>query len=245
MLPFIVRRLLIGIPLLIASSILVFALVANAGTPQPIEDLMLRQPPPTEAQIEAAERNLGLDKPWYRTLRRLGLRPRRQPHVRHRLQRQPRRPAVVSGPGRHRPSRPGGPRHLGDPRTRRGGDQCPAPVLGVRLRDDVHRVRVLLVAGFLAGRPVEAVRGHTRQRLLRKHRDGPLLRHRPALDARARGQLLRPCLRQHRPPDPAGDHADRDQLRPVQPLHPGLHARHAQGRLRAHGAPRRVFPGGR
>ncbi|MGH9119786.1 MAG: ABC transporter permease [Acidimicrobiales bacterium] len=65
MLPFVVRRLLIGIPLLIASSFLVFALVANAGTPQPIEDLRLRQPPASEAQIEAMERSLGLDKPWY------------------------------------------------------------------------------------------------------------------------------------------------------------------------------------
>jgi peptide/nickel transport system permease protein len=65
MLPFIIRRLLIGIPLLIASSFLVFALVANAGTPQPVEDLMLRQPPPTEGQVEALERSLGLDKPWY------------------------------------------------------------------------------------------------------------------------------------------------------------------------------------
>ncbi len=65
MLPFVVRRLLIGIPLLIASSFLVFALVANAGTPQPVEDLMLRQPPPSEGQVEALERSLGLDKPWY------------------------------------------------------------------------------------------------------------------------------------------------------------------------------------
>jgi peptide/nickel transport system permease protein len=65
MLPFIIRRLLIGIPLLIASSFLVFGLVANAGTPQPIEDLMLRNPPASEAQIQAMERQLGLDQSWF------------------------------------------------------------------------------------------------------------------------------------------------------------------------------------
>ena len=65
MLPFVIRRLLVGIPLLLASSFVVFALVANAGEPLPIENLKLRQPPPTEAQIESMERSLGLDKPWY------------------------------------------------------------------------------------------------------------------------------------------------------------------------------------
>ncbi|MGH9242989.1 MAG: ABC transporter permease [Acidimicrobiales bacterium] len=61
MLPFIVRRVLIGIPLLLASTFVVFLLVANAGTPQAIQDLRLRQPPASEAQIEARERQLGLD----------------------------------------------------------------------------------------------------------------------------------------------------------------------------------------
>lgn len=60
MLPFIVRRLLVSIPLLFLSSFLVFVMVANAG--DPLEDLRLN-PRTTEVQIAQAERNLNLDEP--------------------------------------------------------------------------------------------------------------------------------------------------------------------------------------
>jgi peptide/nickel transport system permease protein len=61
MLSFIVRRLLIAIPLVLLSSVLVFLLVANSG--DPLADLKGRNPPVPEATIEARERQLGLDKP--------------------------------------------------------------------------------------------------------------------------------------------------------------------------------------
>jgi peptide/nickel transport system permease protein len=61
MLSFIIRRLLIAIPLVLLSSVLVFLLVANSG--DPLADLKGRNPPVPEATIEARERQLGLDKP--------------------------------------------------------------------------------------------------------------------------------------------------------------------------------------
>jgi peptide/nickel transport system permease protein len=61
MLSFIVRRLLIAIPLVLLSSVLVFLLVANSG--DPLAELKGRNPPVPEATIEARERQLGLDKP--------------------------------------------------------------------------------------------------------------------------------------------------------------------------------------
>jgi peptide/nickel transport system permease protein len=59
MVRFILRRIAIAIPLLIASSFLSFILVANAG--DPLEDLRLN-PRATEEQIQARERALNLDK---------------------------------------------------------------------------------------------------------------------------------------------------------------------------------------
>ena len=74
-----------------------FALVANAGAPLPIENLELRQPPPTEAQIESMERSLGLDKPWYERygdwMHDLVV----EQHLRHRLQRQRHRSPAAPG----------------------------------------------------------------------------------------------------------------------------------------------------
>jgi peptide/nickel transport system permease protein len=61
MLSFIIRRLLIAIPLVLLSSVLVFLLVANSG--DPLAELKGRNPPVPEATIEARERQLGLDKP--------------------------------------------------------------------------------------------------------------------------------------------------------------------------------------
>jgi peptide/nickel transport system permease protein len=61
MLSFIVRRLLIAIPLVLASSVLVFILVANSG--DPLADLKGRQPPVPPQVIEAREKLIGLDKP--------------------------------------------------------------------------------------------------------------------------------------------------------------------------------------
>jgi peptide/nickel transport system permease protein len=61
MLSFIVRRLLIAIPVVLASSVLVFLLVANSG--DPLADLKGRQPPVPPQVIENREKMLGLDKP--------------------------------------------------------------------------------------------------------------------------------------------------------------------------------------
>jgi peptide/nickel transport system permease protein len=61
MLSFIVRRLLIAIPVVLASSVLVFILVANSG--DPLADLKGRQPPVPPQVIENREKLLGLDKP--------------------------------------------------------------------------------------------------------------------------------------------------------------------------------------
>jgi peptide/nickel transport system permease protein len=61
MLSFIVRRLLIAIPLILLSSVLVFLLVANSG--DPLADLKGRNPPVPEQTIKAREQQLGLDKP--------------------------------------------------------------------------------------------------------------------------------------------------------------------------------------
>jgi|CXWK01.1.fsa_nt_gi ABC-type dipeptide/oligopeptide/nickel transport system permease component len=61
MLRFILRRLLVVIPLLFASSILTFVLVTNIGTPQAIENAMAR-PNASQAQIDSLRRQFGLDK---------------------------------------------------------------------------------------------------------------------------------------------------------------------------------------
>jgi glutathione transport system permease protein len=61
MLSFIVRRLLIAIPVVLAASVLVFILVANSG--DPLADLKGRQPPVPPQVIEAREKLIGLDKP--------------------------------------------------------------------------------------------------------------------------------------------------------------------------------------
>lgn len=60
MLPFVLRRLLISIPLLVLSSFLVFLLVANSG--DPLDDLR-RNPRITPRAIELREQELHLDKP--------------------------------------------------------------------------------------------------------------------------------------------------------------------------------------
>jgi peptide/nickel transport system permease protein len=61
MLSFIIRRLLITIPLVLLASVLVFLLVANSG--DPLADLKGRQPPVPPQVIEAREKLLYLDKP--------------------------------------------------------------------------------------------------------------------------------------------------------------------------------------
>jgi peptide/nickel transport system permease protein len=58
---FIVRRLLISIPLVLLASVLVFLLVANSG--DPLADLKGRNPPVPPQVIEQREKTLGLDKP--------------------------------------------------------------------------------------------------------------------------------------------------------------------------------------
>jgi peptide/nickel transport system permease protein len=61
MLSFIVRRMLIAIPLVLLSSVLVFLLVANSG--DPLADLKGRNPPVPEQVIENREEQLGLNDP--------------------------------------------------------------------------------------------------------------------------------------------------------------------------------------
>jgi peptide/nickel transport system permease protein len=61
MLGFVVRRLASSLLVLLLSSMIVFALVANSGNP--LADLQGRQPPAPAAVIEARSRALHLDKP--------------------------------------------------------------------------------------------------------------------------------------------------------------------------------------
>jgi peptide/nickel transport system permease protein len=61
MLGFVVRRLASSVLVLLLSSIIVFALVANSG--DPLGDLKQRQPPPPASVIELRRANLNLDKP--------------------------------------------------------------------------------------------------------------------------------------------------------------------------------------
>jgi peptide/nickel transport system permease protein len=61
MLSFIIRRLLISIPLVLLASVLVFLLVANSG--DPLAELKSRNPPVPQQVIENREHELGLDKP--------------------------------------------------------------------------------------------------------------------------------------------------------------------------------------
>jgi peptide/nickel transport system permease protein len=60
---FILRRLLVTIPLMLASSVLTFILVTNIGTPQTIENALAR-PNPNQAAIAELRRGFGLDKPF-------------------------------------------------------------------------------------------------------------------------------------------------------------------------------------
>src|SRR4029450_5173429 len=61
MLSFIIRRVLVAIPLVLLSSVLVFLLVANSG--DPLAELRGRNPPVPPQVIEARAHELGLDKP--------------------------------------------------------------------------------------------------------------------------------------------------------------------------------------
>jgi peptide/nickel transport system permease protein len=62
MLAYIIRRVLISIPVLIGSTILVFIMVKFSG--DPLENLKLRNPPPPPATIRLEEHRLGLDQSW-------------------------------------------------------------------------------------------------------------------------------------------------------------------------------------
>src|SRR5262245_48634905 len=61
MLSFIVRRLLISVPIVVLSSVLVFLLVANSG--DPLADLRGRTPPVPAQVIQTRRHQLNLDKP--------------------------------------------------------------------------------------------------------------------------------------------------------------------------------------
>jgi ABC-type dipeptide/oligopeptide/nickel transport system permease component len=62
MLRFLLRRILVAIPLLFFSSILTFILVTNIGTPLKIENA-INKPNSSQAQIDSLRRQFGLDKP--------------------------------------------------------------------------------------------------------------------------------------------------------------------------------------
>src|SRR5262245_36533809 len=61
MLSFIIRRLLVSIPVVILSSVLVFLLVANSG--DPLGELKGRNPPVPKATLDLRRHELNLDKP--------------------------------------------------------------------------------------------------------------------------------------------------------------------------------------
>jgi peptide/nickel transport system permease protein len=62
-LAYVIRRILVSIPILIGSSILVFVMVKLSG--DPLEPLKLRNPPAPRHTIQLEEHRLGLDKPIY------------------------------------------------------------------------------------------------------------------------------------------------------------------------------------
>jgi peptide/nickel transport system permease protein len=64
MLAYAVRRTLAAIPVLIAASALVYVLVAVSG--DPLEPLLLRNPPPPQASIDLVTERLSLDQPIWR-----------------------------------------------------------------------------------------------------------------------------------------------------------------------------------
>ena len=64
MLRFVIRRLLIAIPIVIAASFVVFLLVINAGTPASVERLQ-SNPTHSPAALAKLENDLGLHDPWY------------------------------------------------------------------------------------------------------------------------------------------------------------------------------------
>ncbi|HEX6685768.1 MAG TPA: ABC transporter permease [Candidatus Limnocylindrales bacterium] len=63
MIAYAIRRLLISIPVLIVSSFLVFAMIANSG--DPLEALRVTNPPTPPETIALEAKRLYLDLPWY------------------------------------------------------------------------------------------------------------------------------------------------------------------------------------
>ena len=61
MLRFILRRLLVAIPLLFFASVITFLLVINIGTPKKIEDAIAK-PGHSQKQIDSLRRQFGTDK---------------------------------------------------------------------------------------------------------------------------------------------------------------------------------------
>ena len=164
---FIVRRLLIAIPILILSSVLVFVLVVNAG--DPLENLRSR---PNSQQLIAAEDGGVPPRPARRAaLPHLGQGrpPRRLRQGRHRpggAAEAHARPLDHHAAGHRRRIHRGGARH------HRGGDQRHPAVHPVRLRVDVPRLPVLRHARVLVRRPAQGVRRHQAEQLARA--PGPL-----------------------------------------------------------------------
>src|SRR5215207_3497398 len=63
MIAFVVRRLMISIPVLLISSFLVFVMIANSG--DPLEALRVTNPPTPPETIALEAHRLHLDMPWY------------------------------------------------------------------------------------------------------------------------------------------------------------------------------------
>jgi peptide/nickel transport system permease protein len=62
MLAYVIRRVLVSIPVIIGSTILVFIMVKFSG--DPLEGLKLRNPPPPPRTIQLEQHRLGLDQSW-------------------------------------------------------------------------------------------------------------------------------------------------------------------------------------
>ncbi|WP_017557705.1 ABC transporter permease [Nocardiopsis baichengensis] len=63
MLVFVIRRLLVTVPVLLAASMFSFALIDVTG--DPLADLLVQQPPPSQEVIQAERERLYLDRPAY------------------------------------------------------------------------------------------------------------------------------------------------------------------------------------
>ncbi len=227
MLSFIIRRLLIAIPLVLLSSVLVFLLVANSG--DPLAELKGRNPPVPPQVIEAREHDARPRQAAADPLRDLAgqLRPGGHGQVDPRGRGPAAAVAAAQGdaadgdpgldPGHH-------PGHRG--RGAVGGEA----VHPDRLHLHLPRVPVPVHAGVLVSGAAQGVRRDPAQQAVR----GTGGVHGRGRDAQPDRQLRDPDGRLRRPPDPADRRPGPDQLRRLVALPAGHHA--GRARLRLHPA---------